>query len=62
MYQVPLDQEQFPIRFTLLVVQLYPLTFDVLFLGNLRTHSVDISHNSRVNDRDESVVDKTAVD
>jgi hypothetical protein len=62
MYQVPLDQEQFPICFTLLVVQLYSLTFDILFLSNLRVHSVDISHNPRVNNRDESIVDKTTVD
>jgi hypothetical protein len=62
MYQVALDQEQLPIRFTFLVVQLYPLTFDVFLFGNLCAHSVDVSHNPRVDDTDKSVVDKTAVD
>jgi hypothetical protein len=62
MYQVPLDQEQLPICFTFLVVQLYPLSFDVLLLGNLRTHSVDVSHNPRIDDGDEGIVDETTVD
>jgi hypothetical protein len=62
MYQVALDQEQLPIRFTFLVVQLYPLTLDIFLFGDLRTHSVDVSHNSRVDNRDESIVDKTAID
>jgi hypothetical protein len=62
MYQVPLNQEQLSIRFAFLVVQLYPLTFDILFLGDLRAHSVDVSYNPRVDNRDKSVVDKTAVD
>jgi hypothetical protein len=61
-YQVALDQEQLPIRFTFLVIQLYPLTFDVFLFCNLRAHSVDVSYNPRVNDRDESVIDKAAVD
>jgi hypothetical protein len=62
MYQVALDQEQLPIRFTFLVIQLYPLTFDIFLFGDLRAHSVDVSYNPRVDDTDKSVVDKTAVD
>jgi hypothetical protein len=61
MYQVAFDQEQLPIRFTFLVVQLYPLSFHVLFLGNLRMQSVDVSHNPRIDNRDEGVVDEATV-
>jgi hypothetical protein len=62
MHQVALDQEQLPIRFTFLVVQLYPLTLDILLFGDLRAHGVDVSYNPRVDDIDKSVVNKTAVD
>jgi hypothetical protein len=62
MYQVSFDQEQLPIRFTFLVVQLYPLTFDIFLFGDLRAHSMDVSHNPRVDDRDKGIVDKAAVD
>jgi hypothetical protein len=44
------------------VVQLYPLTLDILLLGNLRTHGVDVGNDPRIDDGDESVVDKAAVD
>jgi hypothetical protein len=43
-------------------IQFYPLAFDILFLGDLCTYSVDISHNPRVDDRDEGIVDKMVVD
>jgi hypothetical protein len=36
--------------------------FDVFLFGDLRVHSVDVSHNHRVDDRDESIVNETAVD
>jgi hypothetical protein len=45
-----------------LVIQLYPLTFDVFLFGDLCAHSVDVSDNPRVDDIDKGVVDKTAVD
>jgi hypothetical protein len=61
-HQVTFDQEQLPVCFTLLVVQLYPLTLDILLFGDLRAHSVDVSDNPRIDDGDKSVVDKTAVD
>jgi hypothetical protein len=62
MYQVAFDQEQLPICFTFLVVQLYPLTFDVFLFGNLRAHSVDVSYNPRVDDGDKGIVDEMTVD
>jgi hypothetical protein len=36
--------------------------FDVFLFGDLCAHSVGVSHNPRVDERDEGVVDKTAVD
>jgi hypothetical protein len=44
------------------MVQLYPLMFDIFLFGDLCTHSVDISHNPRVDDGDKSIVDKAMID